>query len=74
MDLGILLMEFGICLDWRDISEKEDKPKMIRQIDMNTCNCIHCCFYKECITDRFVIQRGRVTLKNGIYVQSSEKI
>ena len=38
MDLGLLLMEFRICLYWKDISKKEEIPKWIRQGDIKPCN------------------------------------
>ena len=50
IDLAIQMMDYGIRLDWGDVSNSECKPKWMRQIDFIPCDCKVCFFCKERFT------------------------
>ena len=44
MDLGNDLMKAGIAMDWKDLTDKKQKPVCIRKHDWIPCNCKICFF------------------------------
>ena len=42
LDLGIGLMEYGICLYWGDVNNKEKKPDWMRHKQPKPCGCGMC--------------------------------
>ena len=67
IDLGLLLMEYGIRLDWKDVSTRKNKPKWMRQTDLKPCNCRKCFFCKEEITN------GIYHLKRTYYTKKEKE-
>ena len=67
IDLGLLLMEYGIRLDWKDVSTRKNKPKWMRQTDLKPCNCLKCFFCKEEITN------GIYHLKRTYYTKKEKE-
>ena len=80
VDLGMLMMEFGIRYDWNDVSNPNLKPKWMRQKSFLPCVCGICFFCKEGYTNGMchkVKSRGRkrkcVTKKSKEMQQCSGK-
>ena len=44
------MMDYGIRLDWGDVSNNECRPKWMRQVDFLPCDCKVCFFCKERFT------------------------
>jgi len=58
LDLGVLLMEFGIRYDWGDIGNEKKRPNWMRQKPLRPCECNFCFFCKEGMTDGIYHARG----------------
>ena len=76
IDLGFLLMEFGICHNWKDIADPKKKPAWMRQLlPSYPCNCNMCFFCKEGMTDGIYHGHGskRRNMKRKQYTNETRK-
>ena len=46
IDLGLALIEKGICMDWPAPYDEKDKPARMRQTEYVPCHCQRCFFCK----------------------------
>ena len=58
LDLGVLLMEFGIRYDWGDVKDETKKPTWMRQKPLCPCECKFCFFCKEGMTNGIYHAKG----------------
>ena len=59
LDLGVLLMEFGIRYDWDNVMNESERPDWMRQKPLRPCECDFCFFCKQGLTYGIFHARGK---------------
>ena len=62
IDLGLLLMEFGIKYDWDDLNDLSKKPDWMRKKNFVPCNCRFCFFCKNGYTNGIFHDRSQILM------------
>ena len=76
LDIGVLLMEFGILFDWGDVKDRSKQPSWMRKKAVRPCECKFCFFCKAGKTNGIFHQEGikkvRRRKRKAVNHQSSE--